>query len=255
MCCFSGPVRHVSGTKIFARLLPDGQQLLVYAMQVQLERELAMILPLPVSAGAGDDAVHFINLAGEEEFFAQLEAAFPPIAVAPAARQFLGPPMRKALPVLDVGRYVASFVPSPRDFERLDARFRLPSQLLPALPLYQDYGFAVFQLKPGKQQQKLQPMALSFTPREPRALFFPTVHVHDGSVPHQANFDHALFAKPMACSRPRSGGRRQRRRSEPMSPERAAASCWTSGRADLPSRCGAPCRIGIAGCASQAGWR
>jgi hypothetical protein len=39
-------------------------------------------------------------------------------------------------------------------------------------------------------------MAFTFPRREPRALFFPTVHVHDGgSVPAEANFDHALYCQ------------------------------------------------------------
>lgn len=199
MCCFSGDVRHVSGTKIFARLLADGRQLLAYAMKVELEQELAMILPLPVLSSAGEAALSFVDMGNEDGFFEALEAAFPAFSVAPAARLFQGPPTRAPLPVFDVGRYVASFVPTVADFARLDARFRLPNQLLGQLPLYQDYGFAVFQLKPlpraAKKPQKLQPMALTFTPRESRALFFPTVHVHDGSVPAQAGFDHALFCQ------------------------------------------------------------
>ncbi|HVY31389.1 MAG TPA: hypothetical protein VHB79_32775 [Polyangiaceae bacterium] len=199
MCCFSGHVKHVSGTKIFARLLADGRQLLAYAMKVELEQELAMILPLPVLASAGEGAVSFIDLGDEDGFFEALEAAFPAFSVAPAARLFQGPPTRAPLPVFDVGRYVASFVPTPADFARLDPRFRLPNQLLAQLPIYQDYGFAVLQLKPlprgTKMPQKLQPMALAFTPRESRALFFPTVHVHDGSMPARAGFDHALFCQ------------------------------------------------------------
>lgn len=197
MCCFSGPAQHVAGTKIFARLLPDQRQLLVYSMKVALTQELAMILPLPTLAAAGEGAVRFIDLADEEGFFDELEAAFPALAVAPAARQFLGRAPQAPLPVFDVGRYVASFVPSAKDFGRLDRRFRLPSQLLSELPTYEDYGFAVFQLKPSAAErlQRLQPMALTFTSRESRALFFPTVHVHDGSVPAQASFDHALFCQ------------------------------------------------------------
>jgi hypothetical protein len=118
----------------------------------------------------------------------------------PAARGFGPPPLQK-LQVFDVGRYEASFVPTAADFSRLDPRFRLPHGFLEALPAYADYGFAIFRLKPkkgllgGSKKQSVHPMALSFPRREPRALFFPTVHVHDGSVPQQAAFDHALYCQ------------------------------------------------------------
>lgn len=197
MCCFSRAVPFVGATKIFGRGLADGRQILVYAMNVELDEELAMILPLPVPPGGSDDAVTFINLEGEERFFAELGAAFPNFGPQPAARSF-GPRLQQALPVFDVGQYEASFVPTAADFGRLDARFRLPSGFLQALPGYADFGFAVFRLKPlagRKKRQTLQPMALAFQRREPRALFFPTVHVHDGSVPEQAAFDHALYCQ------------------------------------------------------------
>ncbi len=45
MCCFSGSVRSVSGTQIFARGMPDGRQVLVYAMSFEADVDLAMVLP------------------------------------------------------------------------------------------------------------------------------------------------------------------------------------------------------------------
>jgi hypothetical protein len=194
MCCFSQSVRHVGATKIFARGSADGRQVLAYAMQVELGQELAMILPLPTARAS--EPVRFINLEGEERFFEQLAAAFPAPLMASFAPQRRGPVPQALLAVMDVGQYEASFVPTPADFARLDARFRLPTGFLDALPGYVDYGFAVFRLKPSQQKrQQVQPMALSFSCREPRALFFPTVHVHDGHVPAQAAFDHALYCQ------------------------------------------------------------
>jgi len=91
-----------------------------------------------------------------------------------------------------VGAFVASYVPHPRDFARLDERFRLPSSVLGAHGDYADWGFAVFQLA-GEGEQTIHPMALSFPTRRPRAVFFPTLHVHDGAtIPEQAHFDHTL---------------------------------------------------------------
>ena len=51
----------------------------------------------------------------------------------------------------------------------------------------------MFQLKKG--EKKVHPMAFEFPRRDPKTLFFPTVHIHDGSVPAKADFDHALFCQ------------------------------------------------------------
>ncbi len=68
--------------------------------------------------------------------------------------------------------------------------------LFDAVPLYHDYGFAVFQLDASQSRgatQVIQPMAMRFPTRAPDRLFFPTVHVHDGSFAPKARFDHALY--------------------------------------------------------------
>ena len=41
MCCFSRPVAHVARTRILARLLPDGRQIVVYAMDLNFLRRPA----------------------------------------------------------------------------------------------------------------------------------------------------------------------------------------------------------------------
>jgi hypothetical protein len=101
------------------------------------------------------------------------------------------PPLR----VVDVGYFDASFVPTIRDFERLDERFRLPHNVWDQLPGYRDYGFAVFKLKRGVQPQRVHPMAFSFPRRRTDLLFFPTVHVHDGTVHPEVRFDHELYCQ------------------------------------------------------------
>lgn len=207
MCCFSGRVAHVGGTNIFARRM-GARQALVYSMNVELDDAVAMVLPLPV-ARAADDALAFVDLSGYASFFKDLAAAFPQ----PMAPQALGLASRSVGPTLrvhDVGDFVASFAPSPADLERLDERFRIAPELFAARPAYRDWGFAVFQLKPREasggwwppwrkkqatREQTIHPMAFTFESREPDALFFPTVHVHDGTVPPHAGFDHALYAQ------------------------------------------------------------
>jgi hypothetical protein len=106
-----------------------------------------------------------------------------------------------SLRIHDVGSFEASFVPRIEDFDRLDARFRLPGHVWDRLPTYRDYGFAVFKLRgsgPGRDgtQNKVHPMAFVFPRRDPSGLFFPTVHIHDGEVHPTAEFDHMLYCQP-----------------------------------------------------------
>ena len=87
-------------------------------------------------------------------------------------------------------------MPSIADFRRLDERFRLPTEVWDKLPAYKDYGFAVFRLKTG--EHKIHPMAFEFPRAEPKQLFFPTVHIHDGTVKAKARFHHMLFCQKSA---------------------------------------------------------
>lgn len=200
MCCFSRPVEAVSGTTIFARPASGGRQLLAYAMRVKAVEPLAMVLPLPTPPRPAEDAVRFIALDKYPTLFADLAAAF----VTPPSRskgEALGAPApRPGLAVVEVGSFVASFVPTLADFARLDEQFRMPPGTWEGLPQYKGYGFAVFQLKPG--DQAVHPMAFEFPRADPRRLFFPTVHVHDGKVHPRAGFDHMLYAQPGKGARP-----------------------------------------------------
>lgn len=207
MCCFSPvsapvswlsrllpakPVR-VSATRIFARMEGD-RQALVYSMTLSARGDVAMILPLPVAPGVGEDGIEFVDLHGYAGFFDDLQTCFfvPQPAAAKGGFAFRGAPSLPRLTVHAVGSFEASFVPSLRDFSRLDPRFRIQDEVWQALPLYADYGFAVFKLKPGRKVT-IHPMAFRFPTRSPKALFFPTVHVHDGAVHATAEFDHRLF--------------------------------------------------------------
>jgi hypothetical protein len=192
MCCFSGNVRFVDSTRIFARMSEPSRQALAYQMKFGADKDLAMILPLPVPAGTGENALRFINLEGYVSFFADLNSGFPPPrsfgkAVALAA----GPPAK--LEVVQVGSFEASFVPGSADFDRLDPRFSIPKATWDKIPLYADYGFAVFKLREGEHD--VHPMAFTFPTRNPGKLFFPTVHIHDGEVHEKEEFDHQLFCQ------------------------------------------------------------
>ncbi len=198
MCCFSGRVQSVTGTKIFARAAGkrDARQFLVYEMTFAAADDLAMILPLPVPPRPREDAVRFVALDGYRELFEDLKKGFPEevsrgngLAMGFAPQPVAG----KRLAVVEVGDFEASFVPTLDDFDRLDARFVIPRATWDAVPAYHDFGFAVFKLKRGRRA--VHPMAFTFPRRDPSRLFFPTVHIHDGVVHETAAFDHALYCQ------------------------------------------------------------
>lgn len=165
--------------------------MLAYAMSFEADADLAMVLPLPTPAGAGEAALAFIDLSGYDTFFDDLLAGFPvPRSQGLSLSMGLGD-----LTVHRFGAFDASFVPTARDFARLDRRFQLPHAVLRERPAYGDWGFAVFKLHGDGELQDPHPMAFSFTRRDPARLFFPTLHVHDGKLAATAEFDHLLFAQ------------------------------------------------------------
>jgi hypothetical protein len=196
MCCFSQPVISVSSTNIFARSGPEGRQFLVYSMAINAAKDLAMILPLPVKTPASEKDVEFVDLKGYPNFFSELDRGFLRPPPPSASKWFATSETASArkLEVVQVGDFEASFVPTAKDFSRIDERFRLPSDTWNKLSDYQTYGFAVFKLKRGSRT--IHPMAFSFRRQNPQSLFFPTVHIHDGKVHADADFDHAIYCQP-----------------------------------------------------------
>lgn len=191
MCMFSQPVEEVANTRIFARAV-NGRQFLLYGMNYVASDDLAMVLPLPVLPNSPEDAVRFISLEGYSDFFDDLDSAFGTRGVGQPNAHSLGV-SRAPLKVHDVGRFEASFVPQLEDFDRLDERFRLPSDIWRKLPIYTDYGFAVFKLKGSSRRLDVHPMALEFPRLYTELLYFPTVHIHDRQVHPHADFDHMLY--------------------------------------------------------------
>jgi hypothetical protein len=194
MCCFSKKVDLVADTNIFARASKDGRQFLVYSMRFKAGEDLSMILPIPVPENSKEDAVKFINLEAYPDFFVELRKGFPEnhtLDRGPDSKVKARPAGK--LVVVEVGSFIASFVPSLKDFSRLDERFRLPAEIWDKLPQYKTWGFAVFQLKKGNM--KVHPMAFEFPRANKKQIFFPTVHIHDGTVPDKAGFDHMLYCQ------------------------------------------------------------
>lgn len=204
MCCFSGPV-HVEGTQIFARIDRRGWQGIVYSMKYESAAPVAMVLPIPYAPAIGSEnggsPMRFVDFSAYSDFFQAMSNAFQSEDEDLFDGDVPQPAAPRSLRVEKVGDYVASFVPSVKDFARLDVRFRMKDDVWRALPKYRDYGFAVFQLAAVKHQGEPHPMAFVFRSRHLDKVFFPTVHVHDGTVPKRARFDHMLYAQT-------SGGRR-----------------------------------------------
>jgi hypothetical protein len=191
MCIFSGHVDYVGDTKIFARI-QDGIQHLVYQMSMGASKDVAMILPLPVSSHK-EDAVKFISLEAYPEFFKDVAKSF--VRATKSISRGIGCASLRTLQVHEVGDFIASFVPHRMSFHRLNEVFRLPDNAWSNLPDYNDYGYAVFQLKPdpANAKQEVHPMAFSFPSRFESKLFFPTVHLHGEKFHEKEHFDHNLY--------------------------------------------------------------
>jgi hypothetical protein len=195
MCVFTSEASEVHDTRIFSRV-DATTQFLAYDMRVALRSEGAMVLPLPVHPVSR--TLEFVDLSDYSEFFRDMDLCFPPpeldltdesVAVAAGSA--------KPLPVEQVGAFEASFVPSEREWGRLEPRFRLSDKVWNALPDYSEFGFAVFKLRSGSEN-RVHPMAFRFATSDPERAYFPTIHVHDGNVHTEAEFDHALYLQSAA---------------------------------------------------------
>jgi hypothetical protein len=181
----------VSGTNIFARVAGD-REYLVYEMTLSSDQETAMILPIPTAPGTLDDVLEFIWLDDYPDFFRELEVHFRQVWT--NLKTLGGGRPNVPLKVHFVGAFEASFVLRIDQFDRLDTRFRIPQQVWEQIPAYKSFGFVVFKLRPGKRVA-VRPMAFSFRTRDPKTVFFPTVHIHDMTVHETAAFDHILYTQ------------------------------------------------------------
>jgi len=191
--CICSKTAELSNTNIFARAGKDGRQFLVYSMVIKAAEELALILPIPTPKASKEDAVKFLALDKYEGFFDDLRKGWPEPQPGRGGRDSFAPKEEPKLKVVEVGSFIASFVPTQKDFERVDEKFKLPADLWAKLPQYKDWGFAVFQLKKG--EKKVHPMAFDFPRESAKKLFFPTVHIHDGKLEEKAGFDHTLYCQ------------------------------------------------------------
>ena len=117
MCMFTAPVESVTETKIFARSLPEGRQIIVYRMALNTKQDVAMVLPIPVKAGSGEKAVQFVDLSGYSQLLRDLEGLFSDSLGAAAADHFAD--AEPTLEVQDVGAFEATYVPALADFAQI----------------------------------------------------------------------------------------------------------------------------------------
>jgi hypothetical protein len=194
------PVQQVASTKIFASMGPHApgqwRQTLVYEAVVGTTGDNAMVLPIPVHRAVGAAGIELLNLSSVPAFFTYLRDLLDsPLLVMGGMPSFGAPPAAAPpLPVYRVGSFDVSIVPTLADFGRLSGIFRLGLGALgPVLAQrYGDHAFVVYQIAEGTSL--LHPFGVSFVTRHDQ-LYFPTVHVHDGTAPLFASFDHQLFAQ------------------------------------------------------------
>ena len=186
MCIFSGKIEEVSSTSIFCSDLGNNKRCTIYQMNVNTKRDVAMVLPVPTQK-----EIEFVDFSDYDNFFEDLDRLFPKPVTRSSSRSVMKGGGLEPLAVHSVGSFVASFVPSLDDFDRLDKRFKIGEDLWDELPNYEAFGFAVFKLKPGNQ--KVHPMAYKYVTNAPMMIYFPTSHVHDGRVPLVDRFDHNLY--------------------------------------------------------------
>lgn len=188
MCIFARTVKSVAKTHIFVRYNPTTRRMAtVYQMEVGLMGENAMILPIPGSH------VEFVNLEDYPDFFKDMDKLFPE-NITKSVKRGLFSSTRNTLEVVEVGNYIASFVSTMNDWDRIDPIFRLKNNCWVEMPDYSDFGFVVFQLKfASERTSKFHPMAYTYNVEEANTLFFPTTHVHDGEVELQSDYDHKLY--------------------------------------------------------------
>jgi hypothetical protein len=202
MCIFSRPVDLVGSTRILVSSMKDGRHATIYQMAYEARADVAMILPVPVRPGIGDDALSFVDLSIYRDFFDELDRCCYPVTERPpgGGGGYGGersPAPRPKLVVHEVGDFIASYVPSMDEFGRLEECFRLPAAAWETLPDYSSFGFAVFQLQPGAELRETHPLAYHYPPAKPGELYFPTAHLHEGGPANaRARFDHALYAQP-----------------------------------------------------------
>lgn len=188
MCIITGKVQSVKGTKIFAMPGTEDKdrQLLVYKNEVASVAENLMILPVPFP-----ESIKFEKI--PKTIFNDCERSMNLVYANTIIT--LSATTRSVLPVLSIGSYRVSIVPSIHDFYRLDQNvFYLPPDLERMMEnTYggRPFGFICCILKAGVQNY--EPLAYSHRMWKLGELFIPTLHYHPGEAGVDADWDHQVY--------------------------------------------------------------
>ena len=188
MCIIAGAVQHVKGTKLFG--MPAGdRQLTVYSNEVASLAENLMILPVPYPETVKFEKVY-------KSIFRDLRSSLRWMTNEPSNYEIglTRSASASRLPVLNVGSYRVSIVPSVADFSRIDTSvFSLPEELEEMLKREYSgvFGFLCCRLKAGVQSY--EPLAYSHRRWVPDMLFFPTKHYHGHVEEVTADWDHEVY--------------------------------------------------------------
>lgn len=193
MCIILSKVDKVSNTKIYVS--PDKEnkrQLTIYSNEVATKTKNAMILPVP-----NPESIELLDLSNYPKFFEDCENCFYNLPTL-SMRSF-NPHSAYAsasmLPVVRVGSYLASIVPSFDDFVRIDRTvFDVNDDLFPILAknYKENFGFIICLLEEGNHTY--HPFAYTHLMKDKNRLFIPTRHYHPGGASSYADWDHVIYS-------------------------------------------------------------
>jgi hypothetical protein len=193
MCIILSQVDKVSNTKIYVS--PDKEnkrQLTIYSNEVATRTKNAMILPVP-----NPESIELVDLSKYPKFFEDCENCFYNLLTY-STRSFMAErayASASLLPVVQVGSYLASIVPSFDDFMRIDRSiFDVNNDLIPLLAKHYQtgFGFIICLLDEGKHMY--HPFAYTHKLKENNRLFIPTRHYHPGEANQYADWDHVIYS-------------------------------------------------------------
>lgn len=179
MCIVQGAVRHIAKTRILVSPLSSKLQLTVYANTVELgENSGAMILPTP------EGKVEPVDLSKEKKLFDDLETLWPrkKSRSRNAAAKNDRCLSRSVLPVVEVGSYQVTIVPSLADFDRVDSSvFTLSPGVGACLKDHYESGFS-FVVCQLVREKEYHPFGYIHNRLDDNTLFVPTRHYHKHDV-------------------------------------------------------------------------
>lgn len=188
MCIISKPVQSVSKTQIFAMPTLGERQLTVYKNHVSSPGENLMILPVPYP-----ETLHFETHTLFLDIFTDLHSSLYWTSQDRDEMPHAWTRSATILPVMEIGSYRVSVVPSVNEFNRLDPSvFSFPYELQELLSSYSPvFGFVCCQLKAGGHEY--EPLAYTHRQLYKHSLFLPTRHYHPNDFGIDADWDHEIY--------------------------------------------------------------